>query len=270
MGITKIDYGDTNWNAMTGCADPVSAGCVYCWASRRALDMSRQGIKAYAGENPFAPRFHADRLNHPKESPRHWRKPRRILVCFMGDLWSATENPEEGREWRRQIFEVVREVQQHTYIFLTKRVDRMVDEFEEQWPGWTGFRETYAHCHFGVTVEKQQYTPRLDRLLEMPARIRWVSAEPLLEPLDLSPWLGREKINWVAAAPESGPGARLSRREWFVSLRTQAHEPRIPFYFKHRGGMLNGEKCTYLPEDFFGPPDDWRTTGSLSLFQELA
>ncbi|RKY04765.1 MAG: hypothetical protein DRP56_09650, partial [Planctomycetota bacterium] len=156
MPGTGIGYGDERWNPVTGCGQPISAGCEHCWARRMAKHLAEHGFSRYQGGDPFRPRFHPERLDEPKNSPGHWIRPRRVLVCFMGDLWYSGVHP----DWRWRIFERVESVRHHTYLFLTKRPGRMVAELKSWWRRDTDLRRDLSHCWFGTTVEKQEYLYR--------------------------------------------------------------------------------------------------------------
>lgn len=226
-----------------------------------------RGQFGYPQDDPFRVRWIPDRLDDPKHSPAHWKRGRRILVCSMGDLFCE----EVREEWREEVFSVMRLVKRHTYLLLTKRayaLKRWYFDHVYNWADSEKFKKRYLHVHFGVTVEDQPWAERIEYLLKIPARVRWVSAEPLLGPLDLSPWLGPRKINWVVCGPETGPGARWMDPAWPRALRDQCVSAGVPFFFKGWGGdrdrRLDYREWNEVPEKFYRWAQEERETPLLS------
>ena len=180
---TKIEWanrpgttGET-WNPVTGC-DPVSPGCKNCYARRMARRLAgRYGYPEAPDE--FVPMFHADRLLVPD----HWQKPRTVFVASMGDLFH------DDIEWIdiADVWKVMEQTPRHTYLVLTKRPQRM---FEYIMDFWLHFQNrTLPNVWLGVSVEDQEHDWRIVELLRTPAAVRFLSLEPLLGPVDLSPYL---------------------------------------------------------------------------------
>lgn len=210
---TKIEYADATWSPVTGCT-PISAGCENCYAKRQAEQMQRQGIEKY--RNGFSVTVHLDEM----ERPRRWKKPRRIFVCSMGDLFHERVPDQTIYD----IVDVIRECPQHTFLFLTKRPKRMAQMFALKLP---------RNLWVGMTVENRQTLWRLDYLRLMPGAIRFISFEPLLGDvgeMDLT------RIDWVIAGGESGTGARPMAREWIERVQLAAREAGVPFFFKQMSG----------------------------------
>lgn len=247
---TKIEWTEATWNPITGCS-PASAGCLNCYAKRMAARLA--GRCGYPRDEPFRVTFHRDRL----DEPQHWRKPRRVFVCSMGDLWHPDVRPED----RAAVIRATNLAPQHTYIFLTKRPEFLDVDFSGCPNFW-----------LGVTAEDQwNAEQRIPYLLKCPAVVRFVSCEPLLGPLDLVRWLYSDddrakmdnqylgpfdtaKINWVIAGGETGPKARLAELEWFRSLRDQCED--TPFFFKgtgtagrKTGSLLDGREWKEYPRN---------------------
>ena len=230
---TAIEWTEATWNPITGCS-VISPGCANCYAmrlagTRLAQHASRAGLTQPSKAGPVW--TGEVRLNEGwLEQPIKWHKPRRIFVCAHGDLFHDAV----PFHWIDRVFRVMRSAPRHSFQVLTKRANRM---FHYMTPGaghlrWPGH---LPNVWLGVSVEDQRCAQhRLRYLVECPAVVRWVSAEPLLGPLDLTPWLDR--LDWVVAGGESGPGARPMRAEWVRHLRDQCRAAGVAFYFKQWGG----------------------------------
>lgn len=262
--MTGIEWTDRVWNPTTGC-DRVSPGCDNCYALKMAKRLKGMGSAKYQTDGDprtsgpgFGLAIHPDALGLPLT----WKKPRKVFVNSMSDLFHA-DVPDE---FIAQVFAVMAATPRHTFQVLTKRHARMrallnndewLDLFAQAY--WTQGVGTYAedgppwplpNVHLGVSVEDQQWADiRLPALVETPAAVRWVSAEPLLGPVDLSPWLGR--IDWVVAGGESGPGARPMHPDWVRSIRDQCADAGVPFLFKQWGNW------TQVPPVNMATTDRW-------------
>lgn len=210
MSKSKIAWTDETWNPVTGCTK-TSAGCAHCYAQRMAKRL--KGRFGYPADEPFRVTFHPDRL----DQPMRWRKPRRVFVCSMGDLWHPDVKPCD----RAAVIRATNAAPQHTYIFLTKRPERFDGAWAEQENFW-----------LGTSVENADYTDRIELLRKTPAAIRFLSIEPLLGPIPRLPLRG---IDWVIVGGESGPGARPMKRLWVRDIRDQCIESNVPFFFKQWG-----------------------------------
>jgi protein gp37 len=208
MGKTKIEWTDATWNPVTGCTK-VSQGCKHCYAERFA---KRLGYDFSQVE------LHPERL----EIPLHWKKPRRIFVNSMSDLFHR----DVPVEFIAEVFNVMARASHHTFQLLTKRARRLASLAPFlPWP---------ENLWVGVSVETADYLWRIGCLREVPAAVRFLSLEPLLGPI---PDLPLGHINWVIAGGESGPGARPMRAEWARSVRDQSLAAGVPFFFKQWGGV---------------------------------
>ena len=168
--------------------------------------------------------------------PLSWKKRRHVFVNSMSDLFH-TRVP---FEFVLDIFKVMhRASSEHGHIFqvLTKRPGRAVGwwkQYEQHFPdGW------HPNIWIGTSVENQKYAPRLTVLARLPAPIRFVSAEPLLERVELTPWLRDGTLQWVIAGGESGTGARPMELDWVRSLRDQSVGSGVAFFLKQLGGVRN-------------------------------
>ena len=244
---TGIEWTDSTWNPVTGCAK-VSPGCARCYAEATAARLHRMGLPKYA--RGFRPTLHEQSL----DEPRKWRMPRRIFVCSMSDLLQE-EVPDEYIE---RVVQVMREAPQHVYQVLTKRPFRLRELAERglEWP---------ANAWIGTSIESDDYTWRANQLADAvpETAVRWVSAEPLLGPL---PSLRMDRIDWIVIGGETGPGARAMQRGWVLDLISRAGraDPAVPVFFKRWGGRrFGGDRLVegQLHERF---PDDkapWRLPG---------
>lgn len=262
---TKIEWANKTWNPVTGCTK-VSEGCRNCYAERMANRL--RGRCGYPADDPFRVTLHPEKLNEPLK----WRKPSRIFVCSMGDLFH--EDVPTEFIWR--IFSVMLEAQHHTFIVLTKRSERMKMILNEM--VMVSGKELPKNVIGMVTVEKQEYENRINDLLETPFRSRGVSIEPMLGPIDLHlqrsdriihvlepskyfPGVKHSgkfenKISWVICGGESGPNARPMHPDWVRSLREQCQAAGVPYFFKQWGEWVHESQApdilaNYNPEFFF-------------------
>lgn len=309
--MTAIQWTDRVWNPVIGCSR-VSAGCTNCYAERDAARKSTNPkVPAYAGLasfTPGGPRWSGEVRERPEKlaEPLSWQKPQRVFVNSMSDLFHE-DVPDMAIA---AVFGVMAACQHMDFQVLTKRPERMRRWFalaaEQQKPttyGWcTGvaflnmlrgeqYREAWRsrfttmgpwplpNVHLGVSVEDQATADeRIPILLDTPAAVRWVSAEPLLGPVDLrSPaaiacrtdprpcWCGCHitcldtcsrphphplpaghlGIDWVVVGGESGPGARACDIEWIRSVVRQCREPSVPVFVKQLGARVIGRDCEH-------------------------
>jgi len=219
---SKIEWTEQTWNPAVGCSK-VSPGCANCYAEAMAKRLQAMRVNGY--ENGFALSLLPNRL----EEPLKRAKPTIYFVNSMSDLFHE-EIPDD---YIRQVFDVIRRAPQHTFQVLTKRAERMATFFKDYAPP--------KNAWLGVTVEDQKFgVPRLDWLRQVPAHIRFVSVEPLLEDLGT---LNLSGIHWVIVGGESGPKARPMQQEWVLHIKRQCDEQRSAFFFKQWGGWgVDGKK----------------------------
>jgi protein gp37 len=156
------------------------------------------------------------------DAPVHWKKPRMIFTCSWSD-WFI----EEADGWRSEAWDIIRKTPQHIYQILTKRPERIQDSLPEVWgKGWD-------NVWLGVSIENQDFIFRKNILKSIPAKIRFISAEPLLGPIIFDDLLG---IHWMITGGESGPNSREMKQEWAISIMEQCKEFTIPFFHKQNGG----------------------------------
>lgn len=238
-----IEWTEATWNPATGC-DRVSPGCDNCYALRLAGRLKAMHQPRYQADGDprtsgpgFAVQMHPEAL----EVPLRWRRPRQIFVNSMGDLFHARVS----LDYVREVFDVMERSPQHTYQLLTKRSTRMRKVASRlRWP---------ANLWVGVSVENAEQFNRIDDLGEVPAAVRFVSAEPLLGSLadiDL------DRVDWLIAGGESGPGHRPLDPTWVRELRDACRNEDTAFFFKQWGGarpktggrILDGRTWDEMPE----------------------
>jgi protein gp37 len=175
------------------------------------------------GQANYANGFRLTLQENMLDLPLTWRKPRRIFVNSMSDLF----HKDVPFDYIRRVFDVMARADWHTFQVLTKRAGRLAELAPQlDWP---------ANVWMGVSVERSDYTGRIDLLRGVGANVRFLSLEPLLGPL---PDLHLTDIHWVIAGGESGPGARPIKEQWVADIRDQCQRAGIPFFFKQWGGVF--------------------------------
>lgn len=281
---SKIEWTEETWNIVTGCTR-ISEGCEHCYIER--TPPMRMAHRRFDGPQIGATtgvQLHPERLG----KPLHWRSPRRVFVNSMSDLF----HEDVPDDFIAEVFGVMAANEEHTYQLLTKRPGRMrallrSADFVARVRGNLRKRcGTHRRslggvcpvCHWntsgncapemswplhnawiGVSVESQKWADiRIPQLLDTPAAVRWISAEPLLGPVDLTKWIpGRcacqppgpsegvhwtgcpalryRGLDWVVVGGETGPGARPMHPAWARSLRDQCTAAGVPFFYKQAG-----------------------------------
>jgi protein gp37 len=257
---SKIEWTEATWNPVTGCTK-VSPGCDNCYAERIT--------ERFHGKGSF------DVVRRSEEKlylPLRWRKPRRVFVNSMSDLF----HEDVPDSFIGRVFSVMAQTPQHSYQILTKRHGRMrslLSRPSAQWaPTLTG-PWPLPNCWLGVSVEDQHWADiRIPALLDTPAAVRWLSCEPLLGHVKLpfitevdgctcyggttvyghEPRCGIEpgpawgNLHWVVVGGESGSGARPMHPDWARSLRDQCTAVGVPFFFKQWGEWCHSDQ---MPDD---------------------
>jgi protein gp37 len=212
---STIEWTEATWNPTTGC-HKISPGCKNCYAERFAERW--RGIPGHPYEQGFDVKSWHERITMPLS----WKKPRIIFVNSMSDLFLD----EITEEFIIKVFNVMEQAHWHQFQLLTKRPERMLEisKILKKWP---------PNVWAGVSVESQAWTGRSEILKEIPAKIRFLSCEPLLGSLKLS----LDNLHWVIVGGESGIGARPMSIEWVRDIRKQCIEANVPFFFKQWGGV---------------------------------
>ena len=236
---TQIEWTDATWNPVRGCVK-ISPGCKHCYAETFAERF--RGVKGHPYEQGFDLRLVPEKLTEPFT----WRSPKLVFVNSMSDLF------QDGvpDEFVAAVSRVMATAKWHTYQVLTKRAERM----REMLGGKIQFAAKQENIWWGVSVEDRKYgLPRIDQLRRAPAKVRFLSIEPLLEDLGRFDLSG---ISWVIVGGESGPGARPMKKDWVISIREQCRQQRVPFFFKQWGGVRkakNGRRLEGQTYDEYPP-----------------
>jgi protein gp37 len=234
MKNTKIEWTEQTWNPSTGC-NKISSGCLNCYAEKMSKRLKCMGMQKYA--NGFELTCHPETLREPYS----WKKERIVFVNSMSDLFH--ENI--PLHFIQEVFKVMNENPQHIFQVLTKRSENLL-KYSNQLV-WT------ENIWAGVTVEGFRQKYRIDHLREVPAKLKFLSCEPLLDDLGE---LHLQDIDWIIVGGESGPKARPMKKEWVENILSQAHSNDIAFFFKQWGGvnkkkngrMLNGRTYSEMPK----------------------
>jgi protein gp37 len=240
-GQSAIEWTEATWNPVTGC-DRVSPGCAHCYALDLAARLKRMGQPRYQADGGktsgpgFGLTLHRDKISEPLR----WRQSKVIFVNSMSDLF----HDDVPDDFIADVFATVRLAEQHVFQVLTKRHERLANLAPRlPWPN---------NLWMGVSIENRRFVHRADYLREVPAAVRFVSAEPLLGPLDELDLTG---IDWLIAGGESGPRHRPVREEWLRHLRDRCIQANVPFFFKQWGGvrsksggrLLDGREWSAMP-----------------------
>ncbi len=246
---SSIEWTESTWNPLTGCTK-ISPGCKHCYAERMAFRLQAMGSPNYAAG--FKLRLH----DHVLGLPLTWKRPQMIFVNSMSDLFHS----DVPLDFIQRVFAVMNTACWHQFQVLTKRSERL---FELD----THLTWSY-NIWMGVSVERKDYTYRIDHLRQTHASLKFLSLEPLLGPL---PNLNLAGIHWVIVGGESGPGARPLQAEWVADIRDQCLDAGVPFFFKQWGGVkkkqhgreLDGRTWSQIPRALIAPHDLPRYARSL-------
>lgn len=222
-GKTTIEWTECSWNPITGCTK-ISEGCRNCYAARMAHRLKAMGNIRY--ENEFVVTIHEDLI----DKPLHWKKPKRIFVNSMSDLFHK-DIPDDVII---RIFQTMNKANWHTFQILTKRSDRLAELSQKL--NWT------PNIWMGVSIENKEAIFRAEHLKNTNATIKFISAEPLLESIGDIDLNG---IDWLIVGGESGHHCRQMSEEWVIELRDLAKKTNTAFFFKQWGGInkkKNGSK----------------------------
>lgn len=230
---SAIEWTEATWNPVTGCSE-VSPGCAHCYA--RTFAERFRGVSGHPYEQGFDLRLWPERL----EQPLKWARPRTIFVNSMSDLF----HEDIPLDYIGEVFDVMGRAQQHTFQILTKRHERLAALA----PALTW----HPNVWMGVSIENRRFVGRADYLREVDAAVRFVSAEPLLGPLE---GLDLSDIDWLIAGGESGPKHRAVKIEWLRDLRDRCGDEGVAYFFKQWGGhrpkaggrLLDGRTWDEMP-----------------------
>lgn len=260
---SQIEWTDVTWNPSTGCSK-VSAGCKFCYAETMATRLKKMGSERY--ENEFRFTMHWDKVDQPLS----WKKPRKIFVNSMSDLF----HEDVSLDFIRAVFDVMQRTPRHRYQVLTKRpeaMERILRRLQTD-----GDYSPASHIWLGTSVEDSRVLGRLEALRRVPAGVRFLSCEPLIGPL--SPQLDLTGISWVIVGGESGTHLwtertrqrralvdydydesrwkpRPDRVQWVRDIRDACRRQSVAFFFKQWGGatakaggrLLDGQTYSEFP-----------------------
>lgn len=242
---TTIGWTTHTWNPVTGC-DQISPGCKNCYALRQA--------ERLRGSPGWPVGFDLQFRENALEKPLKWKKPARVFVNSMSDLFHE-RIPDE---YLLRIWAVMVGADWHVYQILTKRAEEMVDRIARldlPMPPW---------IWLGVSVENQLFADRRIPLLTgLPLEgVRFLSCEPLLGPLDLTRWIAR--LDWIITGGESGSrGRRPADYDWFREIRDQCLQAGVPYFHKQgnsrkpdRDRELDGRVWDQFPDPPRAQPED--------------
>ncbi len=216
MNRSNIEWTEVTWNPTTGCTK-VSAGCKNCYAERWAIMQHERGIKQY--RNGFNLTIAPERLKDPFK----WKKNLIVFVNSMSDLFH--EKVEDN--YIKEIFMVMNNTPQHTYQILTKRIERVKELSHHLY--WSD------NIWLGVSVENNDFVERIEELKKTPAKLKFISFEPLLGHINYNDY---KDISWVLVGGESGGKARKIEKRWVASIKDNCKQNNVPFFFKQWGKRI--------------------------------
>lgn len=235
----RIEWTEKTWNPTTGC-NKISDGCKFCYAEIMSARLKSMGIEKYY--NGFNLTIHNEEL----QKPYSWKKPKKIFVNSMSDLF----HKDIPVEFIQKVFLVIKENPHHTFQILTKRADVLLDYDKKGLLEWTD------NLWMGVTVENDEVTERIDLLRQTGAKTKFLSCEPLLSSLTN---LNLQKIDLVIVGGESGKTPRPMKKEWVLEIKEQCKKNTVAFFFKQWGGtnkkktgrLLDGREYSEMPVGYY-------------------
>ena len=238
MENSKIEWTDHTFNPWIGCTK-VSDGCKHCYAESL---MDKRFNKVRWGPQGTRQRTSAENWDKPVTWNKQAQKLGIRYRVFCASLADVFEDNPQVVEWRADLFRLIGQTSSLDWLLLTKRpenVNRMVADYagDCQWLRWNGVHERH-NIWLGTSVENQeQADKRIQELMYIPARVRFLSMEPLLGPVDVAGWT--PALSWVIVGGESGPEARPMRTEWAMRIREDCADANVPFFMKQLGGHPN-------------------------------
>ena len=218
---SQIEWTEATWNPSTGCTK-ISPGCKNCYAERLSNRLRRMGVLKYKRNFEYSEHLHDISL------PLSWKKPKKIFVNSMSDLF----HEKSTMEFVAECFHTMIQADWHTYQILTKRPNKMA-EFSKLFVNYFGYRIP-RHVWMGVSVENADYNWRIKELRKVKCHTRFISFEPLLDSvgkIDLS------GIDWAIIGGESGVGFRTIKKKWIKEIIRQCKKQKVAVFFKQWGGI---------------------------------
>lgn len=217
---SAIEWTEATWNPTTGCTK-ISQGCKNCYAATLSRRLKAMGLAKYKREFKFT------QHESDVDLPLRWKKPRKIFVNSMSDLF----HEQATTEFVAKCFDTMIRADWHVYQVLTKRPDRMA-VFSRMFKKYFGF-PVPGHVWLGTSVEDNEALFRIKQLRKVECRVKFVSFEPLLEEIDAA---DLSHIDWAIIGGESGPGHRPVKKEWIQKLIRQCKRQDVKVFFKQWGG----------------------------------
>lgn len=220
----------TIWNPWHGCKK-VSPGCLNCYVYRRDAEFGKDSsivTKTASYDLPLKRGRTGEYKVQPEAGP--------VYACMTSDFFLEDADP-----WRAEIWDMIRRRNDLQFVIITKRIHRFGVGLPEDW------LDGYEHVTIGCTCEDQNRSDdRLRAFLELPIRHRMIIHEPMLEPIDIKPYLVTGKIEQVICGGESGPDARICDFAWILQTMEQCMECEVPFWFKQTGAKFKKGKRIYI------------------------
>ena len=226
MADSQIEWTDSTWNPVAGCSI-MSSGCTNCYAMQMARRLEAMGMEKYKGltrrsgkRTVWNGTVREDRT--ALEIPKRWKKPRKIFVNSMSDLF----HPKVTKKFIGEVWGVMRDTPHHHYQILTKRPDRMAETLSKI------CKDALPNVWLGTSVENEDVVSRIDELRKVPAKIRFISFEPLIGSIGQ---ISLKEIDWAIVGGESGHAARPIQKEWIDEIHEECLHSGTKFFFKQWG-----------------------------------
>lgn len=223
-----IEWTDATWNPVAGCKI-LSPGCTNCYAMRMAARLEAMGLEKYAGTTRKSGKRYVwtGKIRLDEETlalPLRWRKPRLVFVNSMSDLFHEAV----PTDFVEKVWGTMAKAKAHQFQVLTKRPDRMAEFVKSH-------GRVLPNVWLGTSVESPKYLERIEFLRRVPAAVRFISFEPLLNRIQNPNLRG---IDWAIVGGESGPGARSMQEQWVEDLLVACQRYSAQFFFKQWGGAV--------------------------------
>lgn len=236
MAQSSIEWTELTWNPTTGCTK-ISQGCKFCYAEVMTRRLKAMGIEKY--KDGFKVRTHPETL----KIPYTWRSSKVVFVNSMSDLF----HEDIPLDFIKQVFKVMNDNGHHIFQVLTKRAERLLEVHKEL--NWS------HNIWMGVSVEDEKVVNRIDFLRKTDARVKFLSCEPLIGPLEN---MNLKKIDWVIVGGESGHKPRPMKADWVLDIQEQCAKAKVAFFFKQWGGrnkkaagrVLNNQTYDEMPPQY--------------------
>lgn len=246
--ISKIQWTGPTWNPWHGCSK-VSSGCKYCYMFRDKERYGQEPTMVLKSKTGF-------------DAPLKWNEPQLVFTCSWSDWFIK-----DADEWRDEAWGIIKNTPKHTYQILTKRPERILECLPEDWG------DGYPNVWLGVSVENDAEKHRIETLSKVPARIRFISAEPLIGELNLEDYseILTENYHWIILGGESGNKTgkyrfRECKLEWFTKLIDISRQTNMKVFVKQLGTYLASEFG--MKDRHGGNIEEWEESLQIREFPE--